>query len=576
LSRRIALAALASRALTPAVLTTAVLTTGALAVATGALAVAAAPAAEAAGSITVTASSPASNDGDLQLAFTATTAITSFTAHILTQHGTDVLDLPESDFTLTSGTTSAGTWTVSTPISTSQLTLGSYTVAVDAADSGGDSVTGAAAGTLAFVIQPTVTLTASPATLTYLQPTATLSGTVTGTWPDGTTGPLTNQTVQFSSTGASVGNAVTDSSGDFSVQVPEGGGGTIVASVSGPTLADASSPSVTVTANTAPTQITDNVSTTTASYGQTVTVTGTLTYNPGTGFVPLTGMTVDVNVPGSPAFSAPVTGPSGSFSATFTILQPGAVTVNFNEGQTPDSGYPLLASATATSASISLTYPTSITQFSAGVNSFGQLSVRGCLDIAGVPAVDELYLGSAMTIQYATSPAGPWTRLGTVPLGQATTGDGLSCGVTEAVGVFGGTLQVKLASAYYRAYFGGQADQGYGMSTSSPVLAAKTLTEITGLRVSATRVAKGARITFTGKLLQYTSGWKAYGHQTILIVYRKPGSKTFYWIVKATTNSAGDFRATVKDTFTASWSADYEGNGSHYACGAKLIKVTVR
>jgi hypothetical protein len=563
LSRRIALAALASTAV--------VVTTGALA--TGALAV---PAALAAGSITVTASSPAGNDGDLQLAFTATTAITSFTAHVLTQHGTDVLDLPESDFTLTSGSTSAGTWTVSTPISTSQLTLGSYNVTVDAQDSGGDSLTGTAAGTLAFVIQPTVTLSASPTTLTYLQPTATLSGTVTGTWPDGTTGPLAGQTVQFSSTGASVSNAVTGSSGDFSVQVPEGGGGTIVASVSGPTLADASSPSVTVTASTAPTEITDNVSTTTASYGQTVTVTGTLTYNPGTGFVPLTGMTVDVDVPGSPAFSAPVSDQSGSFSTTFTILQPGAVTVNFNEGQTPDSGYPLLASATATSASISLTYPTSITQFSAGVNSFGQLSVRGCLNIAGVPAVDELYLGSAMTIQYATSPAGPWTRLGTVPLGQATTGDGLSCGVTEAVGVFGGTLQVKLASAYYRAYFGGQTDQDYGSSTSSPVLAAKTLTEITGLRVSATRVAKGARITFTGKLLQYTSGWKAYGHQTILIVYRKPGSKTFYWIVKATTNSAGDFRATVKDTFTASWSADYEGNASHYACGAKLIKVTVR
>jgi hypothetical protein len=571
LSRRIALAALASTAvLTTAVLTTAVLTTGALAVA-------AAPAAQAAGSITVTASSPASNDGDLQLAFTATTAITSFTAHILTEHGTDVLDLPESDFALTSGTTSAGTWTVSTPISTSQLTLGSYNVTVDAADSGGDSVTGAAAGTLDFVIQPTVTLTASPDTLTYLQPTATLSGTVTGTWPDGTTGPLAGQTVQFSTTGyPDIISVLTNSSGGFSTQLAAGSGGTIVASVSGPTLADASSPSVTVTANTAPTQITDNVSTTTASYGQTVTVTGTLSYNPGSGFVPLTGMTVDVNAPGSPAFSAPVTDQSGSFSTTFTILQPGAVTVNFNEGQTPDSGYPLLGSATATSASIGLTYPTSITQFSAGVNSFGQLSVRGCLDIAGIPAVYGLSLGSAMTIQYATSPAGPWTRLGTVPLGQATTGDGLSCGVTEAVGVFGGTLQVKLASAYYRAYFGGQTNQGYGMSTSSPVLAAKTLTEITGLRVSATSVAKGARITFTGKLLQYTSGWKAYGHQTILIVYRKPGSKTFYWIVKATTNSAGDFRATVKDTFTASWSADYEGNGSHYASGAKLIKVTVR
>lgn len=81
------------------------------------------------------------------------------------------------------------------------------------------------------------------------------------------------------------------------------------------------------------------------------------------------------------------------------------------------------------------------------------------------------------------------------------------------------------------------------------MLAWKYLTEIKPLHLSATRIRSGGRLTFTGRFLQDTAGWKAYSHQTVLIVYRKPGAETWHWIVKATTNSAGAFRATIRDSY---------------------------
>jgi archaellin len=156
-------------------------------------------AARASGQISASASSPTTSVGQLSISFTAGTAITSFTVHILTASGTDVLDLPEADFTMTSSSTgtdtASSTWTLSQAITTSQLLLGTYAITVDAADAGGDTVAGQAAGTLDYLIQPTVTLTASPAVLGYASPSTTLSGTVTGQWPDGSNSPLAGQAV---------------------------------------------------------------------------------------------------------------------------------------------------------------------------------------------------------------------------------------------------------------------------------------------------------------------------------------------------------------------------------------------
>jgi hypothetical protein len=538
-----------------------------------ALSLAAAPAALAAeGSISVAASSPASDVGQLQLDFTSTTPISTFTAHILTSHGTDVLDLPAADFSETVTTATGSTWVLTAPITMSQLALGTYDVSVDAQDSGGDSATGLNAGTLGFLIQPTVTLSASPTSLTPDDPAVTLSGNVSGLWPDGTSAPIVGQVVDINGAPGSYGSTVSDGSGNFSVQLPAAFGGTFDAAVQGATLASASSASVTVTANTEPTALAVTVSAATATYGQTVTVSGTLTYNPGSGFVPLPDVPVVVGVPGSPSLSEPVTGTGGTFSVSFTMLEPGSVSVTFNEVETISSPIPLLASAQYTAA-VGMTYPTTITQFAASLSTTRRLSVQGCLDVQGIPAVDATYLDTPIVIQYATSPSGPWQRLGTVPLGDpyAT----VACDPTQAGVNFGGSLSVKVASAYYRAYFSGQPDQNYLASAGPAELEAKDSTEISSFKVSPTRLSRGGKLKFSGTLRQDSAGWVAYANQPVLVIYRRPGSKVWYVAAVATTNSAGAIRITIKDKFTATWTVLYEGNATHFECVGRHVKVTV-
>jgi hypothetical protein len=535
----------------------------------------AAPASAQSGTITATATSPASSVGDLSVSLSTSDGadITSFTAHILTAAGTDVLDLPEADFTLSSGTAANGTWTITTPITTSQLLLGTYTVTVDAADADSDSVTGEQAGQLAFLIQPTVTLTATPAALSYGATSATLSGTVTGLMPAGTTAPLAGQQVQITGSGVTSETAQTDADGNFSVT--EDSASTFTASVQGSTLATASSAPVTVTASTAPTELTGlTVSTTTPTFDQQVTVTGTLSYEPASSFEPLAGVSVVVQAPGYPDLSVPVTNSSGDFTATFTATESGPVQVYFNNAGYPQGGsYAYLAAAQAATTTVSVSLPTYLTRFSAAVASSGTVSVAGCLGVADISSTAAFSVEGTITIQYATSTSGPWRTLGTVT--QTSPYARAACGVATAEASFTGEFAAQLPKAYYRASFSPDASVNWLPSVSSPVLAWKHLTEIRSLKVSASYLAKGHKLTVRGRLFQDTTRWVPYGHQSVEIIFRKPGTTAWYYVVKVKTNASGRFTATIKDTLTAFWSAYYPGNSSHYSTAPPGVLVTV-
>jgi hypothetical protein len=534
---------------------------------------AAAPVQAQSGSITVQASSPATSVGSLSVSLTTADGddISSFTAHVLTASGTDVLDLPESDFTLGAGTEAAGTWTINTPITTSQLLLGTYTVTVDAADAGGGSVTGADAGQLAYLIQPAVTLAASPAALGYSATSTTLSGTVTGLMPDGSSSPLADQQVQI--TGSDQAQpAQTDSAGDFSIT--ESSAGTFTATVQGSTIATGSSAPVTVTASTTPTELTATIAATQATYDQQVTVTGNLSYQPGSSAEGLPGVSVVVLAPGYPELSIPVTDTSGNFTATFTATESGPVQVYFNSAAYPQGGsYPYLAPAEATTASVSVGLPTSLTQFSATVAPSGILSVRGCLGVAGISPQSAFSVEGTVTIQYAASRSGPWRKLGTIT--QTTPGAGATCGVSTAEASFSAAFAARLARAYYRASFTPETGAGWQPSVSSSALAWRYRTEIRSLTVSPRKLAKGRKLTVSGQLLRDRQRWVPYGKRAIEIIFRKPGTRKWSDAVKVTTNSKGRFTATIRVRFTALWSAYYSGGSSDYAAQPAGIKVTV-
>jgi hypothetical protein len=256
------------------------------------------------------------------------------------------------------------------------------------------------------------------------------------------------------------------------------------------------------------------------------------------------------------------------------VTEPGPVLVFFNNAQYEQSGsFPYLAPAEAETNPIPVDRPTTLTQFSASVTPSRTVSVHGCVGIADLPAGLASGVPGSVTIQYSASKSGPWHRLGRIS--QVNSAPGSSCGIATVEAAYTGSFAVKLARAYYRASFTPQAGENLLGSVSAGVLAWKYLTQIRSLKVSARSVAKGGKLTISGQLLQDTKRWVPYRHQLVQIVFRKPKAKNSYWIVKVTTNSAGKFTATVTDTFSATWSAFFPGNATHYDCSSAGFKVRV-
>ena len=121
--------------------------------------------------ITITsAGNPASDVGPLSVNATATTPITSITVHLLS--GRSPL-LTVSGFNYPRNQKS-GTWTLQTPITEGhgpgQLPLGSYTISVTAKEAGGGSASEQDAGTLNFLSEPAIGLSATPTEVDYDNP----------------------------------------------------------------------------------------------------------------------------------------------------------------------------------------------------------------------------------------------------------------------------------------------------------------------------------------------------------------------------------------------------------------------
>ncbi|MGO8959670.1 MAG: hypothetical protein ACLQFR_20230 [Streptosporangiaceae bacterium] len=180
---------------------------------------------------------------------------------------------------------------MASPITQGELPLGSYRIAVQATDTGGDNADTSNAGTLAFVIYPTLKLTVSPGTASYGQ-TVTFSGTDIGRYPDGTTKPLAGKQIDLVGGAAPV---TTSASGTFSVSVQGGiGAGELIylpidaESVADATTAAAISNDVTVNVVTDPTRFTGvSHSPGTVTYLAGFTVTGSESYKSGGTGLPL-------------------------------------------------------------------------------------------------------------------------------------------------------------------------------------------------------------------------------------------------------------------------------------------------
>lgn len=180
------------------------------------------------------------------------------------------------------------------------LPLGDYTIKVDATDAG-TSISDPNAGTLQFLDEPAITIAADHTVVSYDAPTVTISGQVTFRAPDGTITPYaTSPLMLIPSFGNGVITVTTDAKGDYTDTATPLGGDSISAALN-PTATTgvASSPTISFTLHVDPVKLAAaKLSAKTIVYGTKETLSGTVTYEPGTKYVPLEHRTVQIDVQG--------------------------------------------------------------------------------------------------------------------------------------------------------------------------------------------------------------------------------------------------------------------------------------
>jgi hypothetical protein len=511
-------------------------------------------------------SSPAAESGLLSIQAEATSSITSLSAEIYS--GTTAeLALPASDFTLSAGGPTDGIWTLTTPITQSQLPLGTYTVEVTASDSGGDTVSDVtASGELSMILSPTVTMSASTTTLSWFQQSVTFSGTVTAAYPDGTVQPVPDQQVWITGDGDLEWSTTTTSAGTYSITVtpnPLQDFASFAAYIPPTaTIQETSSPTVPMTYQTDPVQISVSLSSPVVNYGQPVTFAGTAqiesdgTWQPfanstidvtGTtvwDFVSLPGITVSTNASGQFSVSLPA-----APTTTWAASPPASPYLAFTGSQvyTPEPNETTLTVALPTDNSISVHYtPT------------GQVFATGCTTVA--PAASAYaggpYIAGTLQLQYSRNGTAGWRTLGTLDDG------GGKCGPT-------GTFSPSALAGYYRVSYSGSLQSQ--PSVSRAVHAATVPTRVTDFSISPGSVSGHGRITLTGRLQQKSRGWRALGGARVT-VYVEVGNK-WYWYRHLHVSNSGSFRISFADPVTAHWAVGYDGNDTHLESLSRIIYV---
>jgi len=149
---------------------------------------------------------------------------------------------------------------------------------------------------------------------------------------------------------------------------------------------------------------------------------------------------------------------------------------------------------------------TSVLGFTASVDPHAKLTIKG--SVSGVTSA------IPVDIQYSANGSSGWKTLTTVHDSTSNL-------------TFSATLTVPLSTAYYRTRISDGAF--YTASTSPAIKTGRTVTRITGFKVSATRVKKGKSFTISGTLQRYSGCWKALAHQNIWIKRRRQGNMICIW-----------------------------------------------
>lgn len=504
--------------------------------------------------------SPQTNVGLVSVVIADSTPLTAMTVSLF-QNGTDVLDLPMSDFTTPAndGNGQFLTWTLKTPITTSQLPLGVYDAEVSATDSTSDSVTDQEAGALFFQNEVLFTGFKSNGTrFSFDQPNATFSGQASLLAPGGTPVPFANSPVQLTGTYSSINAPVTtDSSGAFTVTVKAQSADYWMEYAGNPQTETAFSATlpIAITLIQLPMRIHATLARTQVNAGAKDSVNGYVTYIDKGVTKQLTKQSISLYQGffyfGEPPTATTTTGSGGKFSMPVPTTQTGAWSVEI-----PSSPY---FSGGQVNLQLNVAEPNRITSFRAKLDSFAVVSYSGCVSAQT----------GYVVLQYAAKRTGPWHTIGKTP---AFTGT--SCTQGRGLGnEFSGQAFARLAGAYYRTrYF---ATPTWQTAVSTSTFLHKFLTKITSFGVTPRSVGHNGTITVSGRLWANTKPgkWRPYPHRRVIVVFRFQG--TWYRYPHAPeTNASGRFSGSFTVYASSPFFAQYNGDSRHFASASKRIKVS--
>ncbi|GAA5033285.1 hypothetical protein GCM10023335_76650 [Streptomyces siamensis] len=428
-----------------------------------------------------------------------------------------------------------GTW-ASQPIHLD--TLGDYTVDVEATNSSGETTVRQDAGTLHYAKQPVITgYSVTPTAPDIEHRTVTATGDMVVRDPSTReTVPLPGATVDLTFDGNDETTAVTDDAGHFSASHETTSGGWAFAEYRGD-LGFASVPWVDVRPKAAPTRFVLDKSSFHVTANDKFTVTGTLQYQSGTEWKPLSGIPLEMDYKDcttcSPVQST--TDANGRFS--FTRYAYGSKEV-YEVGFPPYPYNPFIQRTATADVTVAATATTKFTEFTARLDEYARLDVTGSVELVGREGNDKI----AVDIQYSPDGSTGWSTKKTVQ-----TTDGSQFVVEKLPGYTDG---------YWRLHYAGSATKDIKGGVSSSLHRYRALTRIKDANASPEPVTKGRTITVKGVLQSRAAGtttWKAYGAKKVQILFRPKGRTTWYLMSTVTTTSSGSFSKGFKAQQDGTW-----------------------
>ena len=405
-------------------------------------------------------------------------------------------------------------------------TLGDYTIDIEATNTAGETTVQKNAGTLRYQKQPVISgFAVTPTEPDIEHKTVTATGDMVVRDPSTReTVPLPGATVDLTFDQNDETTAVTDDAGHFSASHEVTAGGWTFAEYNGD-LGFAISPWIDVRPKAAPTRFVLDKSSFHVTAGDKVNVTGTLQYQSGTEWKPLSGIPLEMDYKDcttcNPVEST--TDASGRFS--FVRSPYGSKSV-YEVGFRPYPYNPFIQRTATADVTVAVTATTKFTEFTARQDKYAQLEITGSLDVIGRDTSDQV----SVDIQYSANGTSGWATKKTVK-----TSFGSQFIVERLPGYTDG---------YWRLRYAGSTTKDIKGTVSKSLRKTRALTRIKDANASPEPVHKGRTITVKGVLQERAVGsstWKAYGGKKVQILFRPKGKSTWYLMATVTTKTNGSF-----------------------------------